>query len=315
MVAMRTFACLAILVSAFVVSAAEEKPVPLRLEATLTDGSHIKGEITPPYHPLDVSSPVVGKLSIPLPKIAGITLSANSTGTAIRLRNGDKLQGQLGIETIKMTTLFGPVSVPLSAIQQLDFRPGDRVSTGLGPDAWQAVPFPVNSDWPGYKGTPAEIGEAAVSLRGQPVRSRNAYPVPLTIECDVTLEKTPDRAGGFIIFFFPPGTPADAAPDQGRDFRLGFDDPVGEPIEAMPIIYELDESQREKELWRGDAFSLKSREIYRLKLEISATGWRVTINDKAYKAIKVGVPYEKVLIELWNWQPSTRWQVREFRIY
>jgi len=150
-------------------------------------------------------------------------------------------------------------------------------------------------------------------VQGRPVRTRRKFSVPLTLECDVTLEQMPDLGGGFSVIIFPPGPEADIDPERSQRLTLGFEDPKGEPLDTTPSINQYEGAPRGQTIWKGGSFPLKPGELYRLRLDISATGWRIAINDHTYETRDAPVPYDEVMIELWNWQPSTRWRVRNFR--
>src|SRR5664280_2334341 len=82
-------------------------------------------------------------------------------------------------------------------------------TTGLSPLAWDALPFPRNSDWPGPKGLPAHIEDGDLILQGREARTRSAYSVPLTIECEFLLEARSGTDGGLAIRLVPLDQPPD----------------------------------------------------------------------------------------------------------
>jgi hypothetical protein len=152
-----------------------------------------------------------------------------------------------------------------------------------------------------------------IELRGQPLRVRKSFALPLRVECDVIMKELPDRGGDFRIIIFSSGAPSDIEPQRQRRFRLSIEDPREEPVAVAPVIDQWDGSLRRRALWKGCAVDWKLGGAYHLKRRRES--WRISINNHSFEVMNFGVHYDKVLLDLWHWQPSTRWQVRWFSVY
>ena len=122
-------------------------------------------------------------------------------------------------------------------------------TTGPRSLAWDALPFPRNSDWPGPKGLPAHIEDGDLILQGREARTRSAYSVPLTIECEFLLEARSGTDGGLAIRLIPPDQPADLNITQTLYLVLSYR-PSGE---AIAEIQSCNASSTAKTLWGGKA--------------------------------------------------------------
>jgi hypothetical protein len=85
---------------------------------------------------------------------------------------------------------------------------------------WQALPFPVTSDWPGPFGNPAAINTNSIVLQGQPARTVESFAAPFAIQCDVQLASRFTDDGAFTIYLLEPGQPTDTDPMAGLAVRL-----------------------------------------------------------------------------------------------
>jgi hypothetical protein len=41
---------------------------------------------------------------------------------------------------------------------------------------------------------------------------------------------------------------------------------------------------------------------------------RIRVDGQLHDAGKIAAPFEEFHIQLWNWQPSSRWRVRDFTV-
>jgi hypothetical protein len=285
----------------------------VRVTVNLKDGSRIKGEVTPPYRPLDVSSPVIGKLSIPLPKIAAVTFGADHKEAAIRLRNGDKLQGLVELRALKMKTLVGELSIPMEAVSLLEVRTAaGAAGVRLEPEDWDILPFATDSDWPGPKGERAKFENDDILLAGQPVRSRNTFTVPTTVECDVTFEDRDTPDAGFFIRFVQPDQPKDLDPTRGVDVTFGHDGG-----RAQLLVVALEGFSHGDVVWKKPISALKTGERYHLRVHAHADGLRIELNDTVYEVNdqRARVPDGKFQIQLSSWRPGMQWRVKDFAVH
>ncbi|MEI7436431.1 MAG: LamG domain-containing protein [bacterium] len=94
----------------------EQKEPQLRLELDLIDGSLVIG--VPGIGSVPVETPYA-KLRIPLKQIVTIKIGRDRETASLDLQNGDKLKGVINLETIKLKTLFGAVSIGIKYIAAL----------------------------------------------------------------------------------------------------------------------------------------------------------------------------------------------------
>ncbi len=107
-----------------------EKQLSIKVTVMLIDDSQIKGEIPSPFRPLGVNSPLLGKVTVPMSNVVAITFVPDHAGAMVQLLNGDKIQGALALDSIRMKTLFGSISIPLTAIRNSIFRIAIPVEMG-----------------------------------------------------------------------------------------------------------------------------------------------------------------------------------------
>ena len=179
---------------------------------------------------------------------------------------------------------------------------------GPHPLAWDALPFPRDSDWGGPKGLPAQIENGDLVLQGREARTRSSYSVPLTIECEFLLEERVGTDGGLAIRLIPPDQPADSNITQTLYLVLSYR-PSGEGIVK---IQRCDGSWRANTVWDEKPFDLRVGKLNQLHIELQRDGMRFTVNGQAFEAKDVAVPYDRFCIQLWGWQPVNRWHVRNF---
>lgn len=295
-------------------AAAKDNPSALQAEVTLQDGSRIKGEIVP-NRPLEVSSPVVGNVAVALDKIASITFGDDHKQTTLSLGNGDKLQGALSITSVDMTTLFGPIKIPLSAVKELRLHSSAPGSGKLSLDDWEPVPFPENSDWPAFQGEPATITDGVISIRGQPFRTKRTCTTPMTIECDVVLENFVNPETSFHINFLPADQPRNLNLVRYVAFHLSCSRGGGGGLRCVPNIVLQTSPGSTRSLWTGDSFMLRLGKTYHLKLRVTPSDMTVALNDNEYQIQDTGIPYNDLLIDLHAWQPSSTWLVKNLNVY
>lgn len=100
-----------------------------RLTVNLTDGSKLIGATT--LKALTLRSEALGKLSVPLERIASVKFSKDRESVTVTLQNGDKIQAGLADTTLPLTTVFGPVTVPLDKATEIQFTVPGKTPNGL----------------------------------------------------------------------------------------------------------------------------------------------------------------------------------------
>jgi hypothetical protein len=88
----------------------------LRLALDLFDGSSVVGIPAVAAIPLRTA---VGEVSLPLDQIASLTFNNGKEGASVTLLNGDKLTGALNLTELRVTALYGQVSIPAKLIRKL----------------------------------------------------------------------------------------------------------------------------------------------------------------------------------------------------
>ncbi len=111
--------CVLILAVTVLITAAGEnnvpKELPLRLELDLVDGSRIIG--TPGIETVPVETSYA-KMNVQLRQIRTMRIGEDHETVDFDLQNGDKLKGVITLAPIKLTTVFGPVSIGVEHIRQ-----------------------------------------------------------------------------------------------------------------------------------------------------------------------------------------------------
>ena len=117
--------------------------LPLRLALDLVDGSHIIGIPDIKSIPVQTS---YANMDIPLTQIATMQLAGDQEMASLTFRNGDKLKGGYGLDTLQLQTIFGDVSVACEYVKMITVY-SERRSTALpqeGLVAWYG--FDKNRD-------------------------------------------------------------------------------------------------------------------------------------------------------------------------
>lgn len=284
--------------------------------ADLRDGSKLVGEVVPQDLMLELNTDAVGKLRVSVNRVDKVEFAKKGASVTLLLTNGDRLKGEIQLPSLKLRTLLGPLTIPIAAISKLQVHAKTTgASRILGQDDWQSVPFPANCDWPGDHGVPSSVNSTGITLRGQPLRSVRSYPLPVEIECEFTLLEPLRDDGHFKIMVMPPHTPEEILSVRGIELHIDTAASARERTKAKPIAIQYFGSLRNARTVRAlGAVELTVGEPNRLKVQVGRENWVVTLNDETFTLEGVKPEYDEVLIQLWNWQPSSRWSVRDFSI-
>jgi HEAT repeat protein len=122
-----------------------EKQMP-RLVLDLTDGSRLVGEFADTSIPF--SMPQL-KLDLPLDRVSSMQFQNGRKAATLLLKNGEKLSGEVGIESIKVSSILGELVIPLEKIRliRVSFR------NARNPSAAVQLPQPrhiFHSDEPSF---------------------------------------------------------------------------------------------------------------------------------------------------------------------
>jgi len=114
------------LILAFNTAAEEEqskKEQPLKLAAELADGSRIVG--LPEITSIRVRTSFAD-LNIPLKLVQDLSFDGGKETCVINLNNGDTVTGTLNLKSFGLGTLFGQVTVPLTALKNFSVFSGEK---------------------------------------------------------------------------------------------------------------------------------------------------------------------------------------------
>jgi hypothetical protein len=238
--------------------------------------------------------------------MASVKFSKDHESVTVTLHNGDRIQASLGDTKLALTTLFGLVTVPLDKatdIQVQSATVGQKIE-------WEAMPFPSARQWSGPRGERAVIEADNQLLQGQPMRSRQTFRGPITVTCEVTAEHLPLGSATLFVEFIPNGLAKDVDVDKTPGTRRFFLHAGGNDA----LGYQCLQEGRWQEVWRDYLPSLKPNEPHRIEIELGLEQLRVRIDGQEHAAGKVPGPPEELQIQLWNWEPSARWRVRNLTV-
>lgn len=160
-----------IVTSASCLDATEEptKPGPPQYTLNLQDGSRVVGQLR--LHAFPVRSEVLGKVSIPIERIASITLAEDGQTATIFLENDDRIAGMVEVAAIEVEAAFGVVKVPIANIRTLQAAPAARDAMGQALALYYSFDLPqggkAKDDGPmGHVGTLRNAKYVAGGVRG-----------------------------------------------------------------------------------------------------------------------------------------------------
>lgn len=176
---------------------------------------------------------------------------------------------------------------------------------------WQALPFPVNSSWPGPFGQPASITSTQVVLYGQPVRSEQTYSGPLTLSCNVTLTQDIVGQGDFLLALIPPGQAANSNLTSGIEFVMAY----GNPGPDSNVLQMLSFSSPGL-LWSDVFTNFAVGATYHLSISVATNGvLSLSVNGLPYLLpSSTTLPFSQFQIQMQGWQPSATWTVSSFTV-
>jgi hypothetical protein len=116
------------------------------------------------------------------------------------------------------------------------------------------------------------------------------------------------------FFFFPGAVERDEEPATTIQFNLNARAQRG-GLALYPILYEsAGDKRRSRKIWQGASQPFALSESYRVRLEFQKDKVTVTINDRTETAQGITVEMRQAHIQIWNWQPTSRWLVRNPRL-
>ncbi len=146
-------------------------------------------------------------------------------------------------------------------------------------------------------------------LRGQDLRTRTTYSVPVTVEFETQLNEREAGAGIFACAFVPANQPADAEPDQYVGVMLQYSS-SGE----MLVVMQRSGKPHHDEAILGQPITHPTGQPYRLKIEATKDALRITLNGQAYLVPAAKIPYDKFHIEFSVVPVTDSWRIHNFAI-
>jgi hypothetical protein len=198
---------------------------------------------------------------------------------------------------------------PEPAVQPEPAGPLAPLLTGIGKQiAWDALPFPKNSDWPGPKGKRAQLDHGELILRGQPVRTRQVFTAPTSLQYEQVLNAPLANDGCLSVTFMPEDAPGDMNPPANTvTVQIGYQKPDGSG--AHVTVYQ---GRRSERLSR-QPFVYKAAKVYTVRIDAQRDSIRVSIDGTPYSTSKFELP-AKFYILVSPWQPDNTWHVRNILI-
>lgn len=179
------------------------------------------------------------------------------------------------------------------------------------PLVWNIVTL-KDDDWSGApRLAPVVQGEDLI-LRGQNVRTRDSYVVPVTVEFDAMLEARVASDGALTCEFVPATQPADREPERHVELLFHYD----ERGDALSVQERFQRWPTQKfKTWSRSPLSMKPGSWHHMKYEVTKDALRITVDGQGYSSGGAVVPYDAFYIYLLSWQPTNRWRVRDFSVH
>jgi hypothetical protein len=279
-------------------------PAVPQLVVSLMDGTKLIGSTT--LKALTLRSEALGKLSVPLERIASVKFSKDRESVTVTLHNADRLQAGLGDTKLVLTTIFGPVTVPLDKATEMQVR-----MTGVGCAVeWDILPWVRDTDWPGSRGAPAKIEGDIIELRGQAVRTKQTFTAPIAMEGEFSADDPLQHLERAMIRLIPEGTAPDIYGPAGTVAIILQYETTGQPGGRLYVQLGRQPARR---LTR-EPFAMPAGKPQHLRVEVLADSVRVTLNGGAAEAVSVTLPDKPFHVQLCGWVPDRVWRVRNFTV-
>jgi len=176
---------------------------------------------------------------------------------------------------------------------------------------WQALPFPVDTDWHGPIGQPSTITSNQVVLQGQPVRSLQTYSGPLTLSCTASLSNDVTSQGGFWLSLIPLGQALNSNLTSGILFSISYGNSYGNQIQ----LYSYLPGGQSTELW-SNSFPIAVGANYQLNMGVAANGvLSLNVNGQSYPLPNsTTLPFSQFQIQMQGWSPPETWTASNFAV-
>jgi hypothetical protein len=177
---------------------------------------------------------------------------------------------------------------------------------------WQALPFPITSNWPGPTGQLASITSTGIVLQGQPVRTVESFAAPFTINCDFELASRFTDDGAFTLYLLQPGQPTNTDPTVGLALQIIYSNTGAfGSVDRLEIVQLGGQG-----LWSNLTFHVVGGTTYHLTLQVLQTGGlNLDIDGTPYPISgNVAYGYADAQIQLGGWQPNDTWTASHFTL-
>ncbi|MGD1277197.1 MAG: PEP-CTERM sorting domain-containing protein [Tepidisphaeraceae bacterium] len=177
---------------------------------------------------------------------------------------------------------------------------------------WQALPFPIDANWPGPQGQLATISPNQVILQGQPVRTLETFSRPFTIDLDVQLASRYADDGGFWLCLIPTGWPTNTTPYPDLELQMVYQNQSTDQLQ----ISQRTAPNTGSTLWTYVPFNVVAGTPYHITFQVSDAG----ALGLAVDGISYPIPSDitsslsQCQVQMWGWQPIDTWTVTNFNI-
>jgi hypothetical protein len=100
-----------------------------RLTVELRDGSRIVGDTD--LDALTVTTEMAGTINLQLAKLTSLQQESTNSASVLTLRNGDRLRGMIQAKTLKLSTSFGRITIPVTLISKLTVSATGNMGSGM----------------------------------------------------------------------------------------------------------------------------------------------------------------------------------------
>ena len=143
-----------------------------------------------------------------------------------------------------------------------------------------------------------------------------SYQLPLEMECEFTLLESTQRGDTIAIMAGSPGAAENMVPDQRIQLAIDGAATRQKRCQAKLFIYQYSgDEHNPRTIGSHEGFELSVGEPNRLRIAMGRESWKITLNDETFTIAGVKPKFEQTVLELWHWQPLSRWLVRNVAIH
>jgi hypothetical protein len=168
---------------------------------------------------------------------------------------------------------------------------------------WLNLPWPIDQNWGGPRGSAATTNGNVITLTGQDVLSTQSFSPPTVISYIVTLTSETTSDGDFQFFFVPTGVASNALPNPDVELQMGFN--------PGNLIVQTNHNEG---IVFSSPFTVNAPAVFSNVVTVAANGvvsWTINGQEIAL-GNSVVMPYSSFQIRLSSWQPTQLWRVSDF---